>query len=87
MKQPPLDEIDFIEDEINKVKKAHTRKLSSNKTTKVRSSRDIAKDDFKQAKALHKAHIQRAKQNIKTHKLMIKQARNTYKLFKLTHPQ
>lgn len=83
MSQPPLDEIDFIEDEINKERKAHNRKLET-KVAKVRSTREVAKDDFKKAKALHKLQIQKAKRHIKTHKLMIKQARNTYKLVKLT---
>lgn len=79
-----MDDIDFIEDEINaeKTRKAHTRKVGKQKIV-VRSSVEKAKDDYKEAKRIHKDKIRGLKRNIKTHKLMIKQAKNTYKIIKL----
>lgn len=79
-----MDDIDFITDDINRTVKAHSRTTTNGKRIKVRSSVEVAKDDYKRAKALHKANIKKLKQNIKTYKLMIKQARNTYKLIKLS---
>lgn len=81
----PKDDIDFITDDINRTLKAsHTRNTQTGKRIKVRSSVEVAKDDYKRAKKLHKANIKKLKQNIKSHRLMIKQARNTYRLIKLS---
>ena len=56
-----MDDIDQIEDEINatKNKTAHTRKGAAPKAKriKVRSSVEVAKDEFKRAKRLHRAEI------------------------------
>lgn len=82
-----MDDIDFITDEITKekqTKKAHSRKTET-KRIKVRSSVEVAKDNFKQAKRLHRSQIKSLRRNIKTHKLMIRQARNTYRLIKLSN--
>jgi len=42
------------------------------------------KETYKTAKAAHKAEIKELKREIKTHKLLIKQARTVYKLEKLS---
>jgi len=42
------------------------------------------KDTYKKARAAHKAEIKELKREIKTHKLLIKQARTVYKLEKLS---
>lgn len=82
-----MDDIDELYMDIEKDKattvKAHTRKLGTKKI-KVRSSLEVAKDNFKSAKRIHKAQIKSLKRNIATHKLMIKQARNTWRLVKLS---
>lgn len=81
-----IDDIDFITDDIQSIKelkKAHTRTVSK-KTIKIRSSVDKAKSDYKTAKQLHRNNIKSLHRNIRTHKLMIKQARNTYRLVKLS---
>ena len=78
-----LDEIDLITDEITALTKpAHSRKVGK-KTIKVRSSVEVAKDNYKAAKRLQRANIKRARQNVRSYKLLIKQARNTFKLVKL----
>jgi len=43
------------------------------------------KETYKTAKAAHKAEIKELKREIKTHKLLIKQARTMYRLEKLTN--
>jgi len=81
-----IDDIDFIEDEIIRAKNqkpSHKRKLPSGKKITVKSSLDVAKDQFKQAKRIQNANIASAKRNIKSYKLLKKQARNTWKLAKL----
>ena len=81
-----LDDIDMIYDEalaVKAPKKAHKRSTGS-KHIKVRSSLEVAKDEYKSARNVHKAQIKRAKRAIKQHKLMIKQARGTYKLIRLS---
>lgn len=74
-----LDDIDKISDEIQKA-------INREKTGKT----DVNKDKFKKTKAAHTAEIekikaQRAKlkQDIKKHKLLIKQAKLCYKLDRL----
>ena len=74
-----LDDIDKISDEIQKT-------LNKKETGKT----DVNKDKFKKTRAAHTAEIekikaQRAKlkQDIKKHKLLIKQAKLCYKLDKL----
>lgn len=80
-----MDQIDLIEDEINaiKTKPAHSRKVSKSKKIRVRGSVEVAKDNYKAAKRIHKAQIKKLRANIKSHKLMIKQARTGYRLVKL----
>ena len=82
----PKDDIDFIEDEIVKEKKQksiHERILTSGKKIIVKSGLDVAKEQFKKAKQTQNANIANAKRNIKSYKLLKKQARNTWKLAKL----
>lgn len=82
-----MDDIDFIEDEINAAKttKAHTRKVATKtRRIKVRSSVEVARDEFKRAKRVHRAEVKKARRVIKQHHLLIKQARGTYKLIKLS---
>lgn len=82
-----MDDIDFITDEINretkKQKMGHTRTLSTGKKIPVKSSLDVSRDQFKQAKRIQNANIASAKRNIKSYKLLKRQARNTWKLAKL----
>lgn len=73
-----LDDIDAIFEETEAIKhpkKAHKRR-SNSKTITVRSTLDIALDDYKEAKRIQK-------KNIKVARLLIKQAKNTYRLVKL----
>lgn len=80
-----MDEIDFISDEISTLKREHTRKGATPKAKKikVRGSVEVARDNYRNAKRIHKAQIKSLKANIKSHKLMIKQAKMAYKLIKL----
>lgn len=83
--QTNLDDIDQLYDEAIQVKsprKAH-RRTSGPKQIKVRGSIDIARDAYKKAKKVHRAEISRLKANIRSHKLLIKQARTTFGLIKL----
>lgn len=74
----------YIEATAEKTKQEHKRKVGKNKI-KVRSSVQVARDDFHNAKRLQKLNIKQAKRNIKSYKMLIKQARNTYKLVKLAN--
>lgn len=75
-------------------KKSYTRKpktgLARHKTTKKAKVNNMSKDQFKKAKKAHKAEIARIKaqraelkQDIKRHKLLIKQAKIVYKVSKM----
>lgn len=77
-----MDEIDTLYEEALTVKSGHKRKTGK-KVIKVRSSVDKARDDFKKAKASHKAEIAKLKAGIKSHKLLIRQAKNQLKLVRL----
>ena len=77
-----MDDIETLYEEALTVKNGHKRKTAK-KTIKVRSSVEKAADDFKKAKATHKAEIAKLKTSIKSHKLLIKQAKNQLKLVKL----
>lgn len=95
---PPLDEIDFIEDDIHKIqKKAHVRKIEKRKI-KVRSTIQIARDTYHEARSEHNKAIWtawlsyrgqiwrawRAYRNTrKQHKILKHQAKNIYRLAKL----
>jgi hypothetical protein len=74
-----MDKIDTLFIEATTLKKAHTRKH----TIKVRSSIEIAHTNYRSAVVLHKANIKTLKRNIKSHKLLIKQARTNYQIIKL----
>jgi hypothetical protein len=79
------DDIDFITDDINAIKKskvAHTR-VTATKKIKVRSGLEVARDSYKATRKLHRQAIKSLKRAIKAHKLQVKQARNSYKLIKL----
>jgi hypothetical protein len=82
-----MDDIDYITDDIEAIKKqnkaGHTRKTEA-KRIKVRSSVEVARDNYRASKRLHRKAIRQLKRSIKTHKLQIRQARNTFKLVKLT---
>lgn len=80
-----LDDIDMIyEDVLKQPKKAHERETAS-KVIKVRSSVEKAQDTYKSAKKTHKASIRLEKRKIKSYKILIHQARNAYKLVKLSN--
>lgn len=76
------DDIDKLYIETTKIKKGY-KKTMNKKTIKVRSTLDVALDDYKKSKAIHKANIKNDKRSIKSHRLMIKQAKTLYKLVKL----
>lgn len=96
-----MDDIELLYEEaetVKRAKKAHNRTVNK-KVSKVRSTIDIAKDAYKAAKHTHNVQINKGKleiaalknkineqkRSIAAHKLMKKQARNTYKLVKLTN--
>ncbi|HWT40486.1 MAG TPA: hypothetical protein VN081_04460 [Dongiaceae bacterium] len=81
------------EDEMTKAKAGHTRKVQGKKI-RVRSSVEVAKDNYKLAKRTHKAEIKKlkaqmrldikiARNNIKAHRNLIASAKTTYKAIKL----
>ena len=82
-KTEKLDDIDFITDEINSIKRSSHKRDVQGKKIKVRSSLEVAQDDYKKAKQTHLKEIKRLKSQIKQHKLMMKQAKNTLKIIKL----
>ena len=81
-----LDDIDFIQDDIEAIKKskvAHKRQTATKKI-RVRSGIEVALDNYRASRKLHRQAIKGLRRSIKTHKLMIKQARNNYRLVKLS---
>jgi len=79
-----IDDIDNLYIEASNVKRNHTRKTKTAKRIKVRGSVEVARDNYRAAKRLQRANIKRAKQNIKSYKLLIVQAKTSYKLIKLS---
>ena len=87
-------ELDLIQDEIAALAKpAHARK-SGKKTIRVRSSVEVARDNFKLAKATHRKAVKAIRQdirrkkaiarnNIAAHKTLIRQARTSYNASKV----
>lgn len=75
--------MEFIETPRPK-KIAHERNMVTKKT-QVRSSVEKAKDDYKTTRQAHKNEIAKLRNQIKMHKLLMKQAKNSYKLVKLTN--
>jgi hypothetical protein len=83
-----MDDIDtlFIEaTQGNKPRKAHKRTAPTSKRIKVRGTIELARDNYRQAKHLHKLNIIKSRTAIKSYKLMTKQAKNNYKLIKLAN--
>jgi HD superfamily phosphodiesterase len=78
-------ELDFIMDEVTAIalqpagvlKPLATQQKQTNKKEKVT---DMNKEQYNKAKADHKAEIAKLKNNIKRHKLLMKQAKIAYKL-------
>lgn len=89
MKNTDDNDINELFIEAVSTKRAHERKASTTTkkvtTIKVRGTLDVARDDYKRAKALHKARIRELRDSIKSHKIMLRQAKNTYKLAQLAH--
>lgn len=93
------DDIDFITDDINRTIKSHKRKVSGKaKPIKVRSTFQIARDDYHAARGHHnkaiwsayvayRGEIWRAWRNYRTtrkqHLILRSQAKNIYKLAKM----
>lgn len=93
------DDIDFITDDINRITKAHTRKVEGKKKpVKVRSTLEKARDDYKAARKLHNKAIWRSylgyrsavwqawrkhRNTRKQHLILRSQAKNIYKLAKM----
>lgn len=80
-----MDDIDTIFEEataLKQPKKAHKR-TTGEKIIKVKSSVEAARASYKAARKQHRASIKRLKRDIKSHRLMIKQARGTYRLIKM----
>ena len=88
-------DIDLIQDEIASITtKAHHERTIGNKKIKIRSSVELARDNYKLAKRTHKAEIKKlkakmrlerkiARNNIKAHRNLIATARTSYKAIKL----
>ena len=79
-------ELDLIIDEVESV----IRQPKTPKQSKQKVFKDMNKEQFHKAKALHKAEIakiklkrKQEKQDIKRHKMLIKQAKIVYKLTKM----
>lgn len=99
MSTEPKDDIDFITDDIHKIKKAHTRKIEGkSKPVKVRSTAQVARDTYHEARKIHnkalwsayiayRGQIWRAwrsyRNTRKQHLLLKHQAHNVYKLVKI----
>lgn len=79
------DDINQLYIESKQIKREHTRKgvTPKAKKIKVRGSVEVARDNYRNAKRIHKAQIKQLRASIKSHKLMIKQAKMSYKLVKL----
>ena len=78
-----MDDIDFITDEVEQIKRGHKRNTKTVKHIKVRGSVEVARDNYRAAKRLHREAIRGLKRSIQAHKLMIGQAKTAYKLVKL----
>jgi hypothetical protein len=74
---------DFIDEEIAKPKKAHTRQTAT-KRIKIRSGVEVARDDYKRRKQQARKEIKRLRRMIKLQHMHIKQAKATYKIIKLS---
>lgn len=57
-------------------------KTKKEKPTVKSTTKPTPRDEYKQAKATHKEAIKQMRADIKKHKLLIKQAKLTYKLSK-----
>lgn len=80
-----MDDIDTLYEEATELKqpkRAHKR-TTGKKTVKVKSSVEAARASYKATRKQHCASIKRLKRDIKSHRLMIKQARGTYRLIKM----
>lgn len=81
-----MDDIDFITDEMNtikQIKKGHDRNTKTVTKIRVRGSVEVARDNYRASKKMHKAQIRQLKRSIKAHRLQIRQAKGNYKLIKL----
>ena len=80
-----FDDIDQLFIESTNIKREHARKgaIPKAKKIRVRGSVEVAKDNYKNAKRIHKTQIKQLKNSIKSHKLLIRQAKTSYKLVKL----
>lgn len=93
------DDIDFIQDDIHKIQKAHARKIEGKKKpVKVRSTLQKARDDYHEARKIHNRAIWRSywayrstvwqawrkhRTTRKQHLILKHQAHNVYKLVKI----
>lgn len=86
MKNTDDNDINELFIEATATKRAHERKVSTPKkvtTIKVRGTLEIALENYKATRRIHKQQIKALKSQIKSHKLLIKQAKTSYKLVKL----
>ena len=87
MEDQPSDDIDNLFIEAQQVKKSHDRKVATPtgqaKKIRVRGSVEVARDNYRAAKRMHKTQIKQLKRAIKAHRLQIRQAKNSYKLIKI----
>lgn len=73
-------DIQFIEapkKQYNKKPTTHIKVIGDKEKTNMKKS-----NDYKKAKSIHKAEIKQLKRDIRTHKLLIKQAKISYQLTK-----
>lgn len=81
-----MDKIDKLYIQAENIKKAHKRKEATpKKTITVQSPDDRALTEYKRAKQLQRENIKRACRDIVSYHLLMKQARTTYKLMKLSN--
>jgi hypothetical protein len=80
-----LDDIDLLTDDISLIK-SHDRVVKvggKKKTIHVKGTVEQAKDAYKLAKKTSKNRISQYRRDIRSHRILIKNAKNHYKLIKL----
>ena len=78
-----MDDIDYISDEALKVK--HNKTAPKRNKIRVLGGVEAARNDYRNAKRLHKAQIKQVRSKIAISKLAIKQAAIRYKMVKLAN--
>ncbi len=77
------DTMDFIETPPKDYAKKAKSGVAKTKITKPKKVENMNKEQYKKTKAAHKVAIRKLKQDIKKHKMLIKQAKLVYKITKM----